>query len=169
MKAFWIIQIVSMEECSSLTQNLTQIPCSPCSVILNVMATQYTCSLNGIYHLHLLVQWSCHCSSTRIPVHSPWLPGCIDMAQTVLIVLTMAGLFPNRCHKYWDWLHTKSINHQVIYLYIWQLSIYSFICTYWHILSCRIWGTWGVKVACVGLWPGKEGEPEKITKCNRYL
>ena len=46
--AFWIIWIVSAEECSSLMQNLMQIHCSTCSVILNVMATQYTCSLNGI-------------------------------------------------------------------------------------------------------------------------
>ena len=47
--AFWIIQIVSMEECSRLTQNSMQICCSTHSVILNAMATQYTCSLNGIY------------------------------------------------------------------------------------------------------------------------
>ena len=40
--AFCIIQIVSREECSSLTQNLIQICCSTCSVILNVMASQYT-------------------------------------------------------------------------------------------------------------------------------
>ena len=48
--AFWIIRIVSVEECSSLTWNLLQICCSTRSVILNVMATQYTCSLNGAYH-----------------------------------------------------------------------------------------------------------------------
>ena len=43
--AFWIIWIVSVEECSSLTQNLMHICCSTHSVILNVMATQYTCCL----------------------------------------------------------------------------------------------------------------------------
>ena len=59
--AFWIIQIVSMEECSSLTQNLMQICCSTHSVILNAMATQYTCSLNGVYRPYWLGQWSCHC------------------------------------------------------------------------------------------------------------
>ena len=32
----------------------------------------------------------------RIPVHSPWLPGYNDVAQTILIILTMAGLFPDR-------------------------------------------------------------------------
>ena len=49
---FWIIQIASTEECSSLTQNLMQIQCSTRSVILNTMATQYACSLNSIYHAH---------------------------------------------------------------------------------------------------------------------
>ena len=48
---FWIIQIFSTEEYSSLMQNLMQIHCSTCSVILNVTATQYTCSLSG--HLPL--------------------------------------------------------------------------------------------------------------------
>ena len=47
--AFCIIWIVSVEECSSLMQNLIQIRCSTLSVILNVMATQYICSLNSVY------------------------------------------------------------------------------------------------------------------------
>ena len=42
--AFWTIRIISTEECSSLKQNLMQIRCSSHSVILNAMATQYTCS-----------------------------------------------------------------------------------------------------------------------------
>ena len=36
----------------------------------------------------------------RIPVHFPWLPGYIDVAQTVLIILTMAGLFLHRLGMY---------------------------------------------------------------------
>ena len=44
--AFWIIKIVSTEKCWSLMQNLMQIPCSTYSVILNAMATQYTCSFS---------------------------------------------------------------------------------------------------------------------------
>ena len=32
------------------------------------------------------------------PVPSPWLPGYIHVAQSVLIILTMAGLFPDRLH-----------------------------------------------------------------------
>ena len=69
-----------------------QIRCSTCWVILNPMATQYTCSLNGVYHPHWLEQWSRHRSHTRIPVHSPWLPGYIDVTQTTLVILTMVGL-----------------------------------------------------------------------------
>ena len=71
-----------------------QVCCSTCSVILNVTATQYTCSLNGIYH----PQWSCHCSCMRVPVHLPWLLGYIDVAQTILIILIMVGLFLDRPH-----------------------------------------------------------------------
>ena len=47
--AFSIIQIVSPQECSSLTQNLMQVHAFTRSVILNVTATQYTGSLNGVY------------------------------------------------------------------------------------------------------------------------
>ena len=32
----------------------------------------------------------------RIAVHSPWLLGYTDVVQTVLIILTMAALFPDR-------------------------------------------------------------------------
>ena len=32
-------------------------------------------------------------SHIHIPVHSPWLPGYIDVVQTVFYILTMAGLF----------------------------------------------------------------------------
>ena len=49
-------------------------------LILNVTATQYTCSLNGVYHPHWLVQWSHQCSRMCIPVHCPWLPGYINVA-----------------------------------------------------------------------------------------
>ena len=94
--AFWIIQIVSMDECSSLKKNVMPICCSTGSVILNETATQYTCSLNNVYHPHWLVQWSHNCSHMHIPVHSPWLPGYTDIVQIILILLTMAGLFSDR-------------------------------------------------------------------------
>ena len=87
------------EECSSLMQNSMQIRCSTHSVILNAKATQYTCSLKGIYCPHWLVQWSRHCSHMRIPVHSPWLPGYTDVRQTTLVILTMAGRLPDRPHR----------------------------------------------------------------------
>ena len=95
---FWIIPVVSVGECSSLTQNLVQIHCSTRSVILNATATQYTCSLNDFYFPHWLVQWSRHCSHMHIPVHSPWPPGYMDVAQAVLTILAMAALFPDRPH-----------------------------------------------------------------------
>ena len=84
--AFWVIQIVSVEERSSLTQNLMPILCSAHSVILNATDTQYTRSLNSVYHPHRLVQWSRQCSCMCIVVHSPWLPGYIDVTQTVLVL-----------------------------------------------------------------------------------
>ena len=69
--AFWIIQIVSVEKRSSLMQNWMQkTHCSTHLVILSATATQYTCSLNGIYCPHWLVQWSHHWSHTCIQVHS---------------------------------------------------------------------------------------------------
>ena len=34
----------------------------------------------------------------RIPVPSPWLPGAIGVTQTVLVILAMTGLFPDRPH-----------------------------------------------------------------------
>ena len=83
-KAVWIIWIVSTEECSILMQNLVQIRCSTHLVILNVTATQYTCSFNGIYCLHWLVQWSHHWCMC-VPVFPPWLPSYIDVMQTILI------------------------------------------------------------------------------------
>ena len=94
--AFWITLIYSVEECLSLMQNLMQIFFSTHSVILNVTATQYTCSLKGVYHPHWLVQWSCHCSHMCIPVHSPWLPGYNDVTQTILVISIMVGLFTDR-------------------------------------------------------------------------
>ena len=59
-------------------------------------STQDTCSLNSICYPHWLVQWSRHSSCMCIPVHSSWLPGYMDVVQTILIILTMAGLFPDR-------------------------------------------------------------------------
>ena len=98
--ASWIIWIASTEESSSLRQNVMQTRSSICSIILNDLVTQYTCSLNGISHPHWLLPWSHHCSHMCIPVHSPWRPAYIYVVQTSLVILTMAGHFPDRPHIY---------------------------------------------------------------------
>ena len=91
--AFWI---AFLEECPSLMQNLMQIHCSIHSVILNATATQYTCSLNGIYCPHGLEQWGRHWSCMGIPAHSSWLPGYINEHANRSLMLTMAELFLDR-------------------------------------------------------------------------
>ena len=109
--AFWIIQIVPVEECSSWMQNLGQIRCSTRSVVLNTTTTQYTRSLNNVYYPHWLVRWSHLCSRMHIPAHSPWLPRCFDIVQTVLIISTMAGLFPDRPLDWFKRWHAVNIEH----------------------------------------------------------
>ena len=74
-------------------QNWRQIHCSILSVILNATATQYTCSLNGVYSPHWLAQWSHHCWRMCIPVYSPCY---VSVVQTILIILTLSGLFQNQ-------------------------------------------------------------------------
>ena len=75
-----------------------QIHCSIHSVILNVMAT-----------VHMPTQWhllpplaSRVKSSMFMHTHScplsPWLSGYVDAAQTILVILTMAGIFLKRPH-----------------------------------------------------------------------
>ena len=34
------------------------------------------------------------------PVHSPWLPGFTGVAQTIFLILTVVGLFPDRLYIY---------------------------------------------------------------------
>ena len=36
----------------------------------------------------------------HIPVHSPWVPGYIHVMQTDLIMLIVAGYFPDKPHIY---------------------------------------------------------------------
>ena len=51
----------------------------------NMGCREHICSLNGIYCPtdHWLVQWSHPCSHMCIPVHSPWLPGYINVAHCI--------------------------------------------------------------------------------------
>ena len=80
--------------------------------------------------VHMLTQWHLlppltrtvmsHCSCMRIPVHSPWLPGCIYVTQTILIILTLPGLFPDwPCVSSYfpKWMSCFS-NHIISYLIV---------------------------------------------------
>ena len=109
--AFWVIW-VSMEEWSWNVNGKSEADSLFYSIILNVTATQYTCSLNGVYHPHWLVQWGHHCSHRCIRVHSPWLPGFIDAVPTLLVILIMIGLFPDKpCIFIIILLHTAAISY----------------------------------------------------------
>ena len=98
LKTFWIIWILFVEECSSLMQNA------------HSFLYSFSHFESGGHTVHMLtwqclpphwpVQWSHHCSHMCIPVHSVWLPGYIAVRQTVFIILTMAGLFPDRLLTY---------------------------------------------------------------------
>ena len=101
--AFWIIRIVSIKECSSLMQksDADSLPYLPSHFECDI-ATQYTCSLDSVYCPHWRAQWSHHCSCMCIAVHSPWLPGYINVAQAILIILTMTRHFSDRPYVVWD-------------------------------------------------------------------
>ena len=75
--AFWIIWIVSTQECSSLAQNL---------MLFVALLTHFECDGHRAHMLTQqicrplwLVQCSCHCSHMCILVHSPWLPDYTDV------------------------------------------------------------------------------------------
>ena len=71
--------------------------------------TQCICSHGGIYRPYWWVQWSHHCSCMWIPVHSPWLPGYIDVTEIVLIILMMTKLFPDRAYICWEKIRIYNI------------------------------------------------------------
>ena len=58
----------------------------------------------------------------HVPVPSPWLPGYINVVQTVPVILTMAGLFLDRPHMYnLDCGHSIRVcvyvqTHQTVYI-----------------------------------------------------
>ena len=94
-----------------------------------------------------LVQWSGHCSHMRIPLHSPWLPGSVDVVQTLLIILTVVGYFSRET---------------------WYMSVYVYICThtflknYWFKrVREKYWSLVPLVFAFIGWflyvpWPGIE-------------
>ena len=60
------------------------------------------------------VKWSLF---TQVhPVHSPWLPGYINVAPTILI-LTMSGLFLDRPHIYFDFFGCIEVEYFPIFIY----------------------------------------------------
>ena len=94
--AFWVIRIVSTEDCLHLMQNWMQIHYSTRSVILNVMATQYTCSLNSIYRPLLTNTVN---SSLFMDAHSSPLSLAARLHRHWAdhsVILTTAGLFLDR-------------------------------------------------------------------------
>ena len=73
--------------------------------LLLYMLSHFECNSHTVHTLTqwclpppLTSTWNCHCSHRHMPVHSPWLPGYTDVTQTTLIILTMAGLCPDRPH-----------------------------------------------------------------------
>ena len=96
-------------------QNLTQIHCSTCSVIMNAMTTQYTCSLNGVYDPHWLVQWSCHFSWA----FQSTLFGC----QVTLMLRN------HSCYINNGWTLSRQTPYIHIYIYIY-VCIYIYAYTY---------------------------------------
>ena len=106
--AFCIIRIVSMEECSSLTQNLMQICCSAHSVILYATTTQYTCSLNNI-HWH---QWLAHVQTsgcfcfTPLPLELSWCWYCFLYIKTLVCI---SGVASNIWHSSFSFLINFSL------------------------------------------------------------
>ena len=85
-------------DADSLLCSLSHLQCNSYTVH---MLTQWRLSPSW------LVQWSCHHSCMCILVHSSWLPGYISMVQTVLIILAIAGLFPDRPHILHDFSEFK--------------------------------------------------------------
>ena len=132
--AFWIIPVGFMEESSSLTQNLMQIFCSTHSVILNVMATQYTHSLNGMYCPHWLVHWSCYLSCAhssplslaarlhwRHPNHSHYInKGWIFPGQTLFYIYTHTSI-RFTYYKLYYVLTQYVCAHNIGYVYMYNL------------------------------------------------
>ena len=82
-----------MEERANIMEDVMQIHCSTHSVILNATATQYTCSLKGIYHPLLT-------STVKLSLfshaHSSLLSSVARLHRccaNILVILTMPGFF----------------------------------------------------------------------------
>ena len=60
----------------------------------------------------------------HIPVHSPRLPGYINVMQIILIILTMAGLFPDIPHIILFDVIQNGIAFLISFSLVWDLYIY---------------------------------------------
>ena len=85
------------EECLSLMRSLMQ--------IRSLLMQSFWMRCHTVHMLtqqclqpHWLVPWSRHRSHMHILVHSPRLPGYIDVTPIILVILTMAGVFLDRPH-----------------------------------------------------------------------
>ena len=76
--AYSLLYLLSHLECDNLTVHMLTQWCLPPALTSTVKSS--------FSHMH-------------IPVLSPWLPGYIDVVQDILVILTMAGLFPGRSEK----------------------------------------------------------------------
>ena len=120
-----------------------------------------------VYHPHWLVQWGHHCSRMCIPVHSPWLPGYIDVAQTILVILTMDGLFLDRrmCTCVCVYGERENIDHRgSLFLWTWHFSCPRAVCQiFWdgvtfnsnnfHLLWCSL--RFCIKVVVLFFFPSQ--------------
>ena len=123
--AFCIIQIISQEECSSLKQHLMQICCSNCLVFLNWWSyTTNAYSMSSTASTDQCSEVTLNHSHMSIPGHSPWLPGCINVTQTITTVSRMVGLLPDRLYRHtYISISTISTNTNVNFMHI----IYKFL------------------------------------------
>ena len=87
--AFWVIQIVSAEECANLSENWMQICCSTQSFWIWWPHSTHAHSMASMAPRTSIVTSSLF--MLCIPVHPPWLPGYVGVAQTVLVMVAMAG------------------------------------------------------------------------------
>ena len=53
----------------------------------------------------------------RTPALSPWLPGYIDVVQTILVILTIVGIFPD--------------------LYFWIEFVHFYVFCFLHFRKCK--------------------------------
>ena len=119
--AFWIIHAVSMEECSSLTQNLMHICCSTSLVILNAMATD------------MLTQWCLPAPLTSTVKSSLFI-------HVRFSSLSLDARLHQCCANHSCYIHNDSTfsrqtsRYTHVYLYTYT-SLYTYACilTYTHI------------------------------------